>query len=103
MEKVYVIIKEKCTNFEIPDIYCAVFDSYEKAKNYIEDKYKIAISEDYKNEYKEFLETPDEREREQKGLFEFYFDKENCGFEIYKNGAYNEEHYCIYVHKKEIE
>lgn len=102
MEKVYVVIEEICTSFEMPEVDCVVFDTYEKAKNYVEEKYKTAKSDYYENEYEEFLQTPDEIEREQKGLFEFYFDEENCGFTIYQNGAYNEEHYCMYVHRKEI-
>lgn len=100
--EVYVVIEEICTSYEIPEVDCVVFDTSKKAMNYIRAKYQYAIEDAYENEYKEFLETPDEQEREQKGLFEFEFDEENCGFEVYQNGAYNENHYCMYMHKREV-
>ena len=102
--EVYVVIKEICTSlYEIPEVDCVVFDTSKKAMDYIRTKYQEAMEDDYKNEYKEFLETPNENEREQEGLFEFEFDEENCGFEIYRNGAYIEEHYFMYMHRREVE
>ena len=101
-KEIYVVIEEICTNFEIPNVDCVVFDSSDKAMDYVRTKYQYAIEDAYENEYKEFLETPNVKEREQIGCYEFEFDEENCGFEIYQNGAYNEEHYWMYMYKKEI-
>lgn len=97
--KVCIVVSSSCCEFDTPTTNCFVFSSKKKAKEFIAKEWKHAILVDYEDEYKEFKKTP-KQEREMCCYYEF--EKNKNGFEIYKNGYYNTDHFTLELFEKEI-